>query len=567
MKQTCFSISTLLFLATLLLTKGSFAQDYVYYSTLGDEWHHIKGFALSPDGQMIASSAAIWSLDEQITVSSKLQLWDATTGQQIRTLTRYANINTGDYGIRFSPDGKTIATGGSDKTIRLWDTATGKLKNTLIGHTGRVTSVSFRPDGIILASGSSDKTIRLWDVSTGLLRQTLLGHTEGVNDVCFSPDGQILATVGTGNVKGEVWLWDATGEYRIIPVGPSPPLRVSFSPDGKTLAIAIHRDNRVHLWNITSNEYRPPLTTKHSSGVFDVCFSPDGQTLATVGFDLVTLEDMLCLWDPMSGEHKRTLTTGKRGLYEVHFSHDGRTLAGVKHSTVHLWRLASVAPVEATPLIPLKSTADQVYNNAIRAVMWIMNPGIGEGSGVLIDKQSKLAITNAHVTGTQNTIDIYFPAPDEKGELIKDRNFYLTSKDVLKRLGYYTKGHVVARSEKTDLAIIRLDGLPESAREIDWNLTPPATTAVDLVYILGNPAKHDLWRWTLGEFLNDHGDFLHIQSDVFGGNSGGPVLNKQGILIGIVARSDRHMNALAIPVRDINRLLSESGLEHSRSRK
>lgn len=136
---------------------------------------------------------------------------------------------------------------------------------------------------------------------------------------------------------------------------------------------------------------------------------------------------------------------------------------------------------------------------------------------------------------------------------------------MLKQLGYYTKGHFVAKNEKTDLAIIKLDGLPETAREIDWNLTTPATNAGDLVYILGNPGGQELWRWTLGEFLSDQVDFLHIQSDVFGGNSGGPVLNKQGVLIGIVARSDRHMNALAIPVKDINRLLSESQLKHSRS--
>ena len=105
----------------------------------------------------------------------------------------------------------------------------------------------------------------------------------------------------------------------------------------------------------------------------------------------------------------------------------------------------------------------------------------------------------------------------------------------------------------------------DSRREINWNSTTPTTNAGDLVYILGNPGEQDLWRWTLGEYLKDHGDFLHIQSDVFGGNSGGPVLNKQGTLIGIVARSDRHMNALAIPVRDINRLLSQSQLKHSRS--
>ena len=207
----------------------------------------------------------------------------------------------------------------------------------------------------------------------------------------------------------------------------------------------------------------------------------------------------------------------------------------------------------------------QVYEKAIRVVLWIVNPGMGEGSGVLIDKKFRLAVTNSHVIETQNRIDVHFPAPDENGELIKDRNFYLTNSSVLKRLGYYTKGRVIAKNEETDLAIIKLDGLPETASEIDWNFTTSATKADDLVYILGNPSGQDLWRWTLGEFLKDHGDFLHIQSDVFGGNSGGPVLNKQGILVGIVARSDRHMNALAIPVRDLNELLSESGLEHSHS--
>lgn len=234
---------------------------------------------------------------------------------------------------------------------------------------------------------------------------------------------------------------------------------------------------------------------------------------------------------------------------------------------IRLWKITSPSNVKPDPSTPPNPTANQVYEKAIRAVMWLVNPGIGEGSGVLIDKEHKLAITNAHVTGKQNAIDVYFPAPDEKGELIKDRTFYLKSSDVLKRLGYYTEGHVIAKNEKTDLAIIRLDGLPETAREIDWKLTPPKTKAGELVYILGNPAKQELWRWTLGEFLKDHVDSLHIQSDVFGGNSGGPVLNKQGILLGIVARSDQLMNAAAIPTRNISKLISESKVKHTRVRK
>ena len=534
MKHISFPISTLLLITTLLLVNGSLAQDYIYYLTLGEYTNPVSTLAFSSDGRMIASAGRT------------VQLWNAATGQLIRTFARHAGYS---HSISFSPDGKTLASGCEDYSemeqltdwspdIHLWDASTGLHKQKLIGHMSSVRSLSFSPDGTILASGSLDKTIRLWDAATGLHRKTLIGHTEGVIRVVFSPDGRTLATVGE-----EVRLWDAaTGLHRKtltgsppalivtyssdghLVTGPSPPVAVSFSPDGQTLAIAIHRDNRIHLWNIVSNEYGPPLPTRHSSGVQDVCFSPDGQTLATVG--LLSVDNTLCLWDPMSGEHKSTLTS-KQGFDEVHFSPDGRTLAGGQSSAiVHFWKLSSAGPVEATPLTLRKLSADQIYDNAIRAVVWIVNPGIGEGSGVLIDKKFKLAVTNAHVPETQNAIDVYFPALDENGELIRDRNFYLTSSIVLKRLGYYTKGHVVAKNEKTDLAIIKLDGLPETAREIDWNFNTPITNTGDLVYILGNPGGQDLWRWTLGEFLNDHGDFLHIQSDVFGGNSGGPVLNK-----------------------------------------
>lgn len=225
-------------------------------------------------------------------------------------------------------------------------------------------------------------------------------------------------------------------------------------------------------------------------------------------------------------------------------------------------------PTQKHPAQNTKTEANQVYDNAIRAVMWIVNPRIAEGSGVLIDKKFKLVVTNAHVTGKPGTtLDVYFPAPNKSGELIKDRDFYLNSSDVLKQLGYYTKGHVVARNENTDLAIIWVEGLPETAREIDWGVLPPTRKTGDLVYILGNPAGRDLWRWNLGEFLKEGGNFLHIQSDIFAGNSGGPVLSKQGVLLGIVARSDEHMNAFAIPERYINSLLSESNIKHSRVRR
>lgn len=189
-----------------------------------------------------------------------------------------------------------------------------------------------------------------------------------------------------------------------------------------------------------------------------------------------------------TGTHLQTLVGHTSTVWSVSFSPDGRTLAsGSFDKTIRLWRISNPPLVYPNSPTPPTLFANQVYDSTIRAVMWIVNSGISEGSGVLIDKKFKLAITNAHVTEKQNIIDVYFPAPDENGELIKDRNFYLTNSSVLKRLGYYTKGHVVAKNEKTDIAIIRLDGLPETAREVDWNFTVSTTNSGDLVYILGNP--------------------------------------------------------------------------------
>ena len=533
MKQTCFLILILFLVASLFLANG-FAQDYIHYATFAGHTDSVYSISFSPDGHILASGSA----------DGTVRLWDVTTGKHLQTLAGHTDSVSS---VSFSPNGQILASGSWDTTIRLWDVTTGKYLRALIGHTHMIDSVSFSPNGQTLASAGWDTTIRLWNVATSKQEKTLIGHRFGIHNMSFSPDGQTLAS---GSLDGAVHLWDiATSRHRETFTG----VGVCFSPDGQTLATTagiLEGANPVNLWDVATGKHKKKLMGRMAGG-HDVCFSPDGLTLAGGN----------CLWDIATGKVKK-IPTDNRILA---FSPDGQTFAsGSLDGTVRLWRIPTSRPTYTNPSTPSK-TSNQVYDNAIRSVMWMVNPDISEGSGALLDKKFRLAITNAHVTGIQNTIDVYFPAPDEKGEFIKDRNFYLTSKGVLKRLGYYTKGHVVARNEKTDLAIIRLDGLPETAREVDWDFTTPTTNAGDLVYILGNPGGQDLWRWTLGEFLNDHGDFLHIQSDVFGGNSGGPVLNKQGILIGIVARSDRHMNALAIPVRDLNRLLSESQLKHSRS--
>lgn len=230
------------------------------------------------------------------------------------------------------------------------------------------------------------------------------------------------------------------------------------------------------------------------------------------------------------------------------------------------WTIQFLKPNLREWLFSSETEADQIYDDTIRAVMWIVNRDSSEGSGVLLDKESKLAVTNAHVTDTSHVVHVFFPAPNASGQLMTERNFYTEHYDVLEQLGYYTKGRVVAKNVEADLAIIQLEGLPETARQVDWEGTTPTVKRDDVVYILGNPGGRDLWRWKLGQFQNDNGKLLHIQSDVFGGSSGGPVLNRQGLLLGIIAQSDRHMNASAIPARYIHQLLSESNIKHSGSR-
>ncbi|MBD1865033.1 MULTISPECIES: WD40 repeat domain-containing protein [Trichocoleus] len=289
----------------------------------------VKSVSFSPDGKTLATGS------EDKTV----KLWDVESGKALRTLPGHADFV---HSVSFSPDGKTLATGSGDNTVKLWDVESGKVLRTLPGHAGYVTSVSFSPDGKTLATGSGDNTVKLWDVESGKVLRTFPGHADFVYSVSFSPDGKTLAT-GSGDKTVKLWDVESGKVLRTLPGHTSSITSVSFSPDGKTLATG-SLDTTVRLWDVESGKALRTLPG-HTSYVNSVSFSPDGKTLATG-----SLDETVRLWDVESSKKLHTLPGHTNSVWSVSFSPDGKTLAtGSADKTVKLWTVESGKVLHTLP--------------------------------------------------------------------------------------------------------------------------------------------------------------------------------------------------------------------------
>lgn len=313
--------------ATLLVPEGEDSKAILEYPW--DSMRAVNAVAFSPDGHMVATGS-----DDGIA-----RLWDTKTGKLLQSwLGHKAGINS----VAFSVDGNILATGSDNATAaRLWDTKTGKLFRTLLGHQGGVRSIAFSPTGGLVATGSDDNTAILWELKNGKPLFPLRGHAGSVESVAFSPDGQFVAT---GSADGTARIWDTRSGDQSRSLGEryGSVHAVAFSPNGKLLATGC-ADHIARVWDIETGSVLHHLP--HQSGsVQSVAFSPDGLTLATGSANRasssveISSSGSTKLWDTKSGELLRSLEGQRATVNSVTFSPDGELVAvGSKDRTAKLW--------------------------------------------------------------------------------------------------------------------------------------------------------------------------------------------------------------------------------------
>ena len=252
--------------------------------------------------------------------------------------------------IEFSPDGKLLATGGNDHTVKLWEVESGRELKTFAGHLEQVSSISFSPDGVTIGSTGYDGTVKLWDITTGkLLATTPLPEDKGdaMDSVVFSPDGTLVATSQLHGIDGLITVREVPSLREVVSIrGHTFWAEIAFSPDGRMIASS-ERQEVVRLWNARTGVEIKTMTGKihdqFKHNTADIVFSPDGRTLATAGHD-----GLARLWDVGAGEELKVFRGHTNRVSSVAFTPDGRKLITSSwDKTLRIWSVESAAEVES----------------------------------------------------------------------------------------------------------------------------------------------------------------------------------------------------------------------------
>lgn len=360
-----------------------------------------------------------------------------------------AGHDRGVNSIVFFPDGRKLASGSDDGTVRVWDPQTGKsISPPFTGHTSLVLSVAVSLDGKLIASGSSDNTLRIWDSNTGACPLgPINAHNDDINSVAFSPNGSRIAT---GSDDNTVKIWNvATGNLCLGPLTghTNHVLSVTFSPDGRWI-VSGSADATICIWDASTGESSRQPLDGHTDWVRCVAFSADSRYLAS-GSDDKTIR----LWDATQGFAELARTSLTSWAWSVSFSPNSNCLVlGSVDGSIHFWDVSSGS---------LAQIGEVIHGH--RETVWLVafSPdGLSVASGSN-DKSIKIWTAPSTSTQAQGGIIAY--------TLILFLTFAIASSRIDKSLNVDLHGHPVL-SDKSfmDKNGWVYDAQGENARALFW---------------------------------------------------------------------------------------------------